>query len=112
MRFKELLTERAKNPNYKAQIAEVQKMGFKTDPGMGIGSYVTNLFKDDLMITVESQPSTPGENLSLAVPLSNKLTKQIPAMGRGNYEDTSIFFADTAEIKKFLAGKKAKFTTM
>ena len=105
MKFNELLTEREKNPNYKAQIAEVQKMGFKAD---SIGSYVTNLFKDDLMVTVESQ-SDPDEVISLGVPLGNKLTKLIPAAKRGRYEDTSIFFADIAELKKFLAGKKAKF---
>tara|TARA_R110001606_G_scaffold134259_1_gene270605 strand:- start:18084 stop:18428 length:345 start_codon:yes stop_codon:yes gene_type:complete len=104
--YTQVLTEGEKNPNYKKQIAEVQKLGFKAD---SIGSYVTNLFKDALMVTVESQPSTPGQNLSLAVPLSDKLTKLIPAAMRGRYEDTSIFFENTTELKKFLSGKKSKF---
>ena len=108
MKFKELLTEREKNPNYTKQIAAIQKMGFQPDPDMGIGSYITNLFKDDLMVSIESQ-SSPDEVISLGVPLSNKLTKLIPAAKRGRYEDTSIFFASIAELKKFLAGKKSKF---
>jgi hypothetical protein len=104
MNFKEYLSEaRTPNPDYTQQVKDAVKAGFKVDKAStGSGMYITNLFKDDMMLSIEAKLSSSGPPITLMVPLRHKLTNKIPASKRGNFEETNLEFKTIKDLKNFI----------